>query len=308
MQTLKHLLWVCRVTGLRRAASRLRTLISVEKSLHTRARLPALLLAAILATMAVIPRTSSAMGSIVASPDIDLSSYELTFDENFDQLDVSPWGPGTRWIAHTPWAGDFGDAAFTDPSPGFPFMIERGVLRIEARKDSSGKWRSGLLSSTDPSGKGFLQQFGYFEMHAKLPPGPGVWPAFWLIANQDDKTSAEIDVVEYYGHAPDIYHSTVHVWPKEKDSGIQKQTFSIQHKVPYGSLYNSFRSYGVSVEADWIIFYLDRREMGRVKTPKEHHRPMFILLNLALGSGWPITDTISPSYMYVDYVRAYKRK
>ena len=34
---------------------------------------------------------------------------------------MSAWGPGTRWIAHTPWHGDFGDAAFSDPLPGFPF-------------------------------------------------------------------------------------------------------------------------------------------------------------------------------------------
>jgi beta-glucanase (GH16 family) len=237
---------------------------------------------------------------------LDLSGYELTFAEEFDRLDVSAWGPGTRWIAHTPWRGDFGDAAFADPTPDFPFTIKDGVLRIEARKEADGKWRSGLLASTDPHGNGFVQQFGYFEMRAKLPPGPGVWPAFWLIANRDEKTSAEIDVLEYYGVGPDVYHSTVHVWPKV--AGLKKQTYHLQHKVPYGSLYEDFHTYGVSVEPDTTIFYLDRKEMGRIKTPPEHHRPMFILLNLALGSGWPIDQTINPSYMHVDYVRAYRRR
>ena len=33
---------------------------------------------------------------------LDLSAYTLTFNEEFDRLDVSAWGPGTRWIAHTP--------------------------------------------------------------------------------------------------------------------------------------------------------------------------------------------------------------
>jgi len=42
---------------------------------------------------------------------IDIGKLQLTFDEEFDELSVSPWGPNTRWIAHTPWAGDFGDAA-----------------------------------------------------------------------------------------------------------------------------------------------------------------------------------------------------
>jgi len=238
--------------------------------------------------------------------EIDLSGYKLTFDENFDRVGVSAWGPGTRWIAHTPWHGDFGDAQFIDPVPTFPFTTKDGILRIEARQGSDGKWRSGLLSSADVTGKGFFQQFGYFEMRAKLPPGPGVWPAFWLIANKDEKTSAEIDILEYYGVGPDIYHTTVHVWPKV--SGIEKQTYHLQHTVPYGSLSDEFHTYGASVEDDWIVFYLDRKEAGRIRTPVEHKRPMFILLDLALGSGWPIDKTINPSYVYVDYVRAYSKK
>src|SRR5690606_22264058 len=82
-------------------------------------------------------------GGVQAEPgkQLDLSGYRLTFEENFDTLDVSAWGPGTRWIAHTPWYGDFGDAKFTDPQPGFPFTIKDGVLRIEARKGEDGKWR-----------------------------------------------------------------------------------------------------------------------------------------------------------------------
>ncbi|RYE47094.1 MAG: glycoside hydrolase family 16 protein, partial [Hyphomicrobiales bacterium] len=92
---------------------------------------------------------------------VDLSKFERTFSEDFDTLDVSAWGEGvngSRWIAHTPWAGDFGDAKFTDPQPDFPFTLHDGILRIEARKDETGQWRSGLLASTNPKGQGFSQQ------------------------------------------------------------------------------------------------------------------------------------------------------
>ena len=82
----------------------------------------------------------------------------MTFEENFDKLDVSAWGEnGSRWIAHTPWNGDFGDARFTDPTEGFPFTVEEGILRIEARKGPDGNWRSGLLASTNAKGQGFSQ-------------------------------------------------------------------------------------------------------------------------------------------------------
>ncbi|MHC4503436.1 MAG: LamG domain-containing protein, partial [Planctomycetota bacterium] len=118
------------------------------------------------------------------APTLSLDGFEITFSEEFDgRLDVSPWGPGTRWIAHTPWSRDFGDAAFANPRDGFPFTIEKGILRIEARKDENlkdrwkRKWEAGLLASNAPDGSGFSQRYGYFVMRAKLPAGPGVWPA-----------------------------------------------------------------------------------------------------------------------------------
>ena len=239
------------------------------------------------------------------APDLDLSGYELVFDENFNTLDVSGRWPGTRWIAHTPWNGDFGDALFVDPTPDFPFTVENEILRIEARKEEDGTWRSGLLSSTDPSGQGFQMWYGYFEMRAKLPPGPGVWPGFWLIYNRSPESSLEIDVIEYYGHAPDRYQSTLRVWAK--NDNVRDPTYGFMHRVPVGTLVAEYHDYGVSVEPDEIIFYLDRREMARVPTPTEHMGPLFVLLNLALGSGFSIEATLNPSYMYVDYVRAYRR-
>jgi hypothetical protein len=238
--------------------------------------------------------------------ELDLSDYELVFDEPFDTLDVSARGPGTRWIAHTPWNGDFGDALFVDPTPDFPFTVDNGILRIEARKEADGLWRSGLLSSTDPSGQGFQMEYGYFEMRAKMPPGPGVWPAFWLIYNRSPESSLEIDVIEYYGHAPDTYHSVLKVWPKNET--VEEVTHAFMHTIPWGILVDGYHDYGVLVGREEIIFYLDRKEMARAPTPVEHMGPLFILLNLALGSGFPIDHTKNPSHMFVDYVRAYRPK
>jgi beta-glucanase (GH16 family) len=250
--------------------------------------------------------------SLLSAPDgrpqsrLDLTRYELTFDEPFDALDVSPWGPGTRWIAHTPWNGDFGAATFVNPTPSGPFSIADGMLRIEARRGTDGKWRSGLLSSTDHYGRGFAQQFGYFEMRAKLPKGPGLWPAFWLVGNADPDTSAELDIMEYYGRFPDMYESVVHVW-KKSESGRSYQAL-LRHQVPTGSLCDDFHLYGASIDPEWIVFYLDRSEIGRTPTPPEFRRPLFILLNLAMGAGWPIDQTPNPSVLEVDYVRAYRQR
>jgi glycosyltransferase involved in cell wall biosynthesis len=263
------------------------------------------LLAGIAALVEIGPVPNQARGEGAA---IDLCAFVPTFGEEFDTLSVSPWGEnGSRWIAHTPWHGDFGDAAFADPRPGFPFRVRAGILEIEARKDADGKWQSGLLASAAPSTVGFSQRYGYFETRAQLPPGPGVWPAFWLGTNQPEgskEPGVEIDVFEYYGQFPNAYHSAIHVWEKVDPTKSRAEDHITD--VSPGSLTSAFHTYGVDVEPDWITFYLDRRETWRVATPPELQEPLLVLVNLALGSGWPIDQTPNPSIMKVDYVHAYR--
>jgi beta-glucanase (GH16 family) len=243
------------------------------------------------------------MPTSAADQSLDISKYSLTFEEEFDTLDVSGRGPGTRWIAHTPWNGDFGDAIFVDPTPDFPFTVKNGMLRIEARKGSDGRWRSGLLASVDPNGAGFSQKFGYFEMRAKLPWGPGVWPAFWLIGLDRSEHTAEIDVMEHYGHAPDRFTSAVHVWNRQDPKG--SRSVHQRTSIARGSLYDRFNTFGVSIDPEWIRMFLNRQEVWRTRTPDEHRQPMYILVDLGLGGGWPIEGAPNPSFMYVDYIRAY---
>lgn len=245
--------------------------------------------------------------SAAASPEqarVDLSRYTLTFDEPFDTLDVSPRGPGTRWIAHTPWNGDFGDAAFIDPQKDKPFRINKGILEIEMRRNGQ-RWESGLLSSGDEHSKGFLQSGGYFEIRARLPGGPGVWPAFWLGSNSTGgKPNPEIDVLEYYGQFPDLYRATTHVWQQGKS--VSGTSYRID--VPKFSLERAFHTYGVSIDSRNVIFYLDRKEVAREPTKPEYLQPVFLMLDLGAGGGWPIEGMRNPSIMYVDYVRAYALK
>src|ERR1700682_1529148 len=87
---------------------------------------------------------------------LDLCAFRPIFVEDFKSLSVSGDPQDhQRWFAHTPWGGDFGDAAFTDPQPDFPFSLRDGILQIQARKGADDKWRSGLLASAYPDGTGF---------------------------------------------------------------------------------------------------------------------------------------------------------
>ena len=241
--------------------------------------------------------------------DIRLGDCEMrmTFSDDFKELVVHPTiHAGRGWTAHTPWGGDFGDALFVDPSPGFPFTIKGGVLKIEARKDASGRWRSGLLASADEKGDGFAQTYGYFEMNAVLPKGPGTWPAFWLMTKLpkgSKEPAVEIDALEHYGKFPSDFHSGLHVW------NVGPTGPAVEHitKVDSGTLYAKPHTYGVDVEPDFIDYYFDRQRTWRTATPPQHRKPLGVLLDLALGSGWPIDDTPNPSVMSVSYVRVFER-
>lgn len=240
---------------------------------------------------------------------IDLCDYEIAFADEFDTLAVAPRKieGGARWTAHTPWNGDFGDARFSDPRPDWPFTLAGGVLRITARRDEKGRWRSGLIAAADASGAGNGVQYGYFEARMKLPPGPGTWPAFWLMSLQpaSQLPKIEIDAIEYYGHMTDKYFATGHVWYGGKNKHLTRHV-GTKLPVPARSLTDDFHRYGVRVDAQFITYFLDGKAMWRQPTPKEHKAPLYPLVNLALGSGYPIAQTPDPSVLEIDYVRVYR--
>lgn len=236
------------------------------------------------------------------APTLKLDGYTMTFNEEFDDLSVSAAGPGTRWCTRT--KGTFGNARFVEQKDGFPFSVDNGILRIEAAR-KNGVWCAGILASADPQGQGFSQRFGYFEMRAKFPRSRGMWPAFWLLGQpaltDKKRTNIEIDVVEHYGVSPNAVHSTMHLWPPGGKHTAQGDVFAAP------GLTDDFHAYGVMVDETHVTWYFDGIEIQKQNTPEEAKVPLYLLVNLAMGGGWPIDQAVSPSYMYVDYVRAYAK-
>ena len=147
----------------------------------------------------------------------------------------------------------------------------------------------------------------------RLPPGPGTWPAFWLAAlkpvaatNGSAKDgNVEIDVLEYYGQFTSAYRAVVHVW--YEDQARSRGTGHVVD-VKADSLVRNFHAYGVDISPKTITFFLDRKEVWNFPTPPELTGPLYPLVNLALGSGWPIEHTPNPSVLLVDYIHVYHRE
>jgi hypothetical protein len=140
-------------------------------------------------------------------------------------------------------------------------------------------------------------------MTSTFPPGPGLWPAFWLVtADHSLPLTVEVDAIEYYGLDPKHYFVTVTVRPKDPKLW---RSVHVRLDVPDESLVTGPHAYGVAVGNKDVVFYRDRQEVFRTPTPPELVKPLGILLNLALGSGFPITETPNPSRMVVSRVVHY---
>ena len=254
----------------------------------------------------VVLAICTSVDSSLSGPD--LAGYTLAFDEEFNgPLSVSVYGPGTKWIAHTPYGGDFGEAWFSNPNDSnSPFSVQDGILTITARKDPNrnNHWRSGLLASVDSKAGGFAQALGYYEARMKLPEGQGVWPAFWLDGLGSLKTPrtrvAEIDILEEYGVNSLTAHQVVHVWNTDGS-----QYFGIGNKSTFPGMTTGFHNYGALIKTDYIHFYIDGVEQWKTPTPPEAEEPLYVMVNLALGGGWPIDQTPNPSRLYVRYIHVY---
>ena len=245
------------------------------------------------------------------------AGYQQVFDEEFTgPLQVAGstgWGPivsPLKWIAHTPYGGDFGQAYFTGPhenaSTPSPFSVSNGILTITAYQDPTinNHWRSGLLSSADCNGNGFSQALGYWECRMQLPSGSGVWPAFWLagvngISKTRTTNSAEIDILEAFGVDMTIAHHYTHIWAPNGSQVSGTGSATVQAGMTTG-----FHVYGCLVNADFIHFYYDGVEVANTPTQPEEKLPLYVMIDLALGDGFPI-NIPSPTQMYVNYIRVY---
>jgi beta-glucanase (GH16 family) len=161
----------------------------------------------------------------------------------------------------------------------------------------------------------FAQTYGRFEARIKMPLGKGIWPAFWMLGDDIGTVGwpgcGEIDIFENIGDASTIY-STLH------SVGAAPAGVGATFKLPAGEAVDTaYHLYVMEWAPKDIKFFFDDKLIAE-RTPADlpagakwaFDHPYFILLNLAVGGGWPGSPdqtTKWPQEMLVDYVRVYKR-
>lgn len=156
---------------------------------------------------------------------------------------------------------------------------------------------SGLLTTR----KSFLQQYGYFEMRGKVPAGKNLLPAFWMIP-WDKSWPPELDIMEAPGHVPDKIVSTVH-W---KEPGGQLKASGC--RTDLADFGNAFHTYGALWTPERIVYYIDRKPVAQIATPPGFDKPMYMIVNLAVGGNWvgmATPDASMPVKFDVKHIAAY---
>ena len=191
--------------------------------------------------------------------------------------------------------------------------VSNGTLKLRALRQPMGnrEYTSARLST---KGKGDFT-YGKIEIKAKLPPGRGIWPAFWMLGSNAGSVGwpecGEIDIMEHVGFEKDSVFGTVHTKAYNHIIGTQKGK-----KIFIDKPYDSYHRYSIEWTPERMDFFLDNTLYNSIenqhKTTAEwpFDSPFFILLNIAvggnLGGKMGVDSTVFPATMEVDYIRVYK--
>ena len=163
----------------------------------------------------------------------------------------------------------------------------------------------------------FEPKYGRIEARIKLPPGAGLWPAFWMLGDNFGDVgwprSGEIDIMEFVGRNPDVVFGSLH---GPNYSGAE--AFSRETDLPDGGDFSDdFHVYRIDWDPGRIAFRVDG-ELYQTRSSSEINaegtwvfdHPFFMILNVAVGGtlgGQVSPETEFPAVMLVDYVRIYER-
>lgn len=241
--------------------------------------------------------------------------WNLVFGDEFNDTTVDP----TKWGKCYYWYSQYYD--------GCPNGNERqyyrssavteagGSLRLTATKQDVQGWNgtaeqtynytSGMVATVRYNYETythipFATTYGFFEARMKLPAGQGLWPAFWLL-EEDQTAPPEIDIMEFLGHDTDTIHMNYHYL----ENGHQQNQTSFSGT----DFTNGWHTYGVNWEPGKITWYIDGVARKTFTGNQVTDKPMYIIMNLAVGGSWPGDPdgtTPFPATMEVDYVRVYQ--
>jgi beta-glucanase (GH16 family) len=188
---------------------------------------------------------------------------------------------------------------------------ENGYLKITARAEDYEGF--GYTSGRILTKGNFQQKYGRFEARIKLPWGQGLWPAFWMLGDDNNGLEVwpqigEIDIMENRGQEPTLITGSVH-GPGYSGANSVSKDFELEND----RFDTGFHVFGIEWNENYINYYVDDVLYNQIRPsdlPGEwvFDDEFYIILNVAVGGnyvGSPNEQTVFPQEMLVDYVRVY---
>jgi len=141
--------------------------------------------------------------------------------------------------------------------------------------------------------------YGTASARIKMTGGSGLWPAFWALGEGKWPDCGEIDMMETVGDSSWVSHA-LHGPGYFGNTPLAFRAF-----FPKGITVDQWHIYKVQWSADSIIFSVDEKVTYTVtRAMVEHYgrwaydNPKFIILNFALGGGYPegVNKVTTPYY------------
>ncbi len=182
-------------------------------------------------------------------------------------------------LNHAIWDKNFNATQTFGSAYWSPTQVATGAshLRLIVKKQAG--YGKAYVSGAVTSFGGFSQTYGRYEIRARLPPGKGMWPAFWLMPI-DQSWPPEIDVFEWVASDPTAVYNTLH-W-QSNNSHYQKS--GICHS---STLTTADHTYGVDWTPGRLDFTLDGKICSSLTGSNVPSKPVYVLMNLAIGGSWP---------------------
>lgn len=185
------------------------------------------------------------------------------------------------------------------------------VARLHEPAPAPGKIESGMLRSK------WSGQYGYFECGMKVPPGRGMWPAFWLNP-ENGKWPPEIDIVEIVNNGRDTTANSFHFAKSglKESLPVRNSQLTKHHSyVPGFDFKDAFHTFAAEWTVDNVRFFVDDllvvdRQFRWVDKDGADGGPAHVLVNLAVGGDWPGPPSGAQSFparLLVKHMRVWQR-
>jgi len=252
---------------------------------------------------------------------IMLDGYNLLWHDEFegDTLNEKIW---TREVREVGWTNN--ELQSYEDSTDNVFVKDGNLVLKAIETDNGGKksYTSGKVNSQNKAD--FM--YGKVVARAKVPRGKGLWPAIWMMPQDEEyygqwPKCGEIDIMEVLGNDVAKSYSTIHYGEPHAE---QQGTYIIENIFKDGTFATDFHDYSVEWEPGEIRFYLDDTEVlvandwftavageDEKEYPAPFNQPFFVQMNLAVGGNWPgdpdeYTDFNNAEFL-IDYVRVYQK-